>query len=178
MKYIFDFDDVLFHTTRRRLEHLYPFLEKMGISRNDINDFYEKTRGNHFSMKKLLNHFFSSEDLYEKAMEESEKFANSELINTIKKLGKKNCYILTYGDKEFQLDKIKRIGIENLFSEIIVVPTDEKKETIEKICAKHKKEKVVFVDDKAKHFENLDFKKCPNLTTILYNNQAIAKLLK
>ena len=108
MKYIFDFDDVLFYTTRRRNEFLYPFLKKMGISRKALDSFYEKTRGNHFSMKKLLAHFSLGEDLYEKTMEEIEKFANSELIEIVKKIGKDNCYILTYGDEEFQLEKMCR----------------------------------------------------------------------
>src|ERR1035437_7034860 len=176
MKYIFDFDDVLFYTTRHRNEFLYPFLEKMGISRNDLDSFYTKTRGNQFSIKKLLAHFSLGEDLYEKAMKESEKFANLELINIVKKIGKDSCYILTYGNEEFQLEKIKRIGIDSLFSEIIVLPDDNKKEVIEKICAKYKNEEVVFIDDKPKHLINLDFKKYPTLKTILYSSKTSKSL--
>ncbi|OGI60855.1 hypothetical protein A2814_03530 [Candidatus Nomurabacteria bacterium RIFCSPHIGHO2_01_FULL_38_19] len=176
MKYIFDFDDVLFHTTRRRQEHLYPFLEKMGVAHEKINEYYNKIRGQQFSVKNLLKYFSLKEEMYEEIMRESKIFLNKDLVKLVKKAGKNNCYIITYGDKEFQLDKIKRAGVDSLFFEIIVVPTDEKKEIIEKICAKHADEKVIFIDDKAKHFEKLDFKKYPNLKTILYTGQDLSNL--
>ena len=176
MKLIFDLDDVLFHTTKRRNEYLWPFLEKLGIPKEKIEEYYTENRKNHFSMKKLLAHF-SIGDLYEKAMHQYENFVNQDLLEIVKRIGKLNCYLITYGDKEFQLDKIKRTGMADLFCEVIVVPTDHKKELIEKICTKHKNEKVVFVDDKIKHLENLDFKKCPKLKTILYDEQGFEKLL-
>ena len=50
-----------------------------------------------------------------------------------------------------------------------MVVADEKRELIEKICAEYKDEPILFIDDKIKHFEDLDFKKCPNLKTILYD---------
>jgi len=177
MKYIFDFDDVIFQTTRRRKEFIYPFLEKLGISMNEIDEYYKKERGQNFSMKNLLKNFsLPEEEMYEKIMHNSEEFANKKLISVIKKLGKENCYIITYGDDEFQLDKIKRIGIEKLFSKIIVVSKDEKKKIIENICKKHKDEKVLFVDDKIKHFKNIDFKKHPNLKGILYDERGLEKI--
>jgi len=176
MKYIFDFDDVIFQTTRRSKEYLYPFLEKLGIVHDEIEKYYTKTRGQNFSMKKLLTHFFSGEELYEKAMKDYDKFVNKELINIIKTLGKENCFVITYGDEEFQLDKIKRIGVENLFSKIFVVVVDEKREIIEKICTQYKNEKVIFIDDKVKHFENLDLVKFPNLKPILFDEQGLEKL--
>ena len=37
-------------------------------------------------------------------------------------------------------------------------------------------DKVIFIDDKAKHFEKLDFKKYPNLKTILYTGQDLSNL--
>src|SRR3989344_5732391 len=77
-------------------------------------------------------------------------------------------YILTHGGEEFQLDKIKRTGIIPLFSYIIVV-FEKKTKTIEKICTKYKDEKIFFIDDKQKHFDELNMKKCPHLKTILYN---------
>ena len=177
MKYIFDFDDVLFYTTKHRKEHLIPFLEKLGITRQKIDDFYGKARGDHFSMKKLFSHFaLRREELYEAAMSEYEKFANIELIDVIKTLGKDNCFIITYGDKDFQLEKIKRIGVDKLVSDIIVVVNDEKKELVEKFCNQYKNETVLFIDDKIKHLENLDFTKCPNLKTIFYDEHGLEKL--
>ena len=177
MKYIFDFDDVLFQTGRRRYEHMYPRLKKAGISTHDIDEYYQKVRGELFSMKKLLAHFSLKEDYYEEMMREIETFNNEELLKEIKKLGKSNCYIISYGDTEFQLDKIKRTGVASLFSEIIVVQ-ESKKKMVEKICTKHKDEKVFFIDDKAENFKDLDFKKSPNLKTILYTGQNLESYLQ
>jgi len=178
MKYIFDFDDVIFETTRRRLEHVYPFLEERGIPVSEIDDYYKKVRGEQFSIKKLLKHFSLGEELYEEMMHGSETFANPELIELIKKMGKENCYLITYGDEDFQRDKIKILNVGSLFLEIIVVPTDEKRKLIEEICARYPDETVLFIDDKAKHFVNLDFKKYPKLRTVHWDKQHGLEKLK
>lgn len=177
MKFIFDFDDVLFNTTDELIKHIYAVLKKEGVPHNSAKKYLEREVLNRFSLKKMLVYFSVSPKLYERILKESKKFVNKELLKIIKKLGKVNCYIITYGDEEFQLDKIKRTNTNSLFSEIIVVSVDEKKELIEKICAKHKNEKVVFIDDKPKHFVDLDFKKCPNLKTILFDERGLEKFI-
>jgi len=177
MKYIFDFDDVLFNTTKMFKKHMYICLEKAGISKRIAEEYYKKVREKEFSLKNSIAILLAKqkinktkiEDVYEKIMSKCWNFTNLELLKNIKKFGKKNCFIVSSGEKEFQKDKIKRSGIAPLFSEIIVV-SESKKEVLEKICAKHKDEKIIFIDDKTKHFENLDFKKCPNLKTVLFTN--------
>lgn len=176
MKYIFDFDDTLFFTTKHRKEHMFPMLQKAGIPSNEIEEYYKKAREEQFSLKKLLNHFSKKGEIYEDIMSESKRFLNTELLDLIKKIGKINCYIITYGDEEFQRDKIKRADISSLFSEIIVIP-ESKKGAIEKICLKHKDEQVIFIDNKIEYFNDLDFVKYPNLKTILYNGQSIKNLI-
>jgi FMN phosphatase YigB (HAD superfamily) len=178
MKFIFDFDDVLFHTTKHFKEHILIVMEKIGAPRNFVTEYLEKERWKLFSLKKLIARFANDnkEYVYEEIMGKNKNFINNELLILIKKLGKLNCYIVTYGEEEFQRDKIKRTGIDSLFSEIIVV-SGSKKEAVEKICSKHRDEKVVFIDDKAKYFENLDFKRYPNLKTILYDEKGLEKLI-
>ena len=85
--------------------------------------------------------------------------------------------MVSYGEEEFQTTKIERSGIAPLFSEIIIVG-GSKKEAVEKICEKYKNEEVIFIDDKAKHFEDLDFKKYPNLKTVLYSGQNLEDIVK
>ncbi len=174
MKFIFDFDDVLFHNTRKFKEHMYACLEKSGVKRREAEEYYLKTRTNQFWLKGMLAHF-SAGHLYEEIMQASENLVNQELIELIKKIGKSNCYILSYGDKEFQLDKIERTQIAPLFREVIVV-SDSKKETVEKICSIHKDEAILFIDDKPEHFANLDLSKYPNLKTILFDEKGLEKL--
>ncbi|HEV7701954.1 MAG TPA: HAD hydrolase-like protein [Candidatus Paceibacterota bacterium] len=177
MKYIFDFDDTLFLTSKKFKKYIFIILNKAGISHELVKDYFQKEEFNLFSLKKMLKYFSAEEEVYENIMNETKNFINEGLIKTIKKLGKENCYIVTYGDEEFQRDKIERAKISPLFSEIIVVGKEYKKEAIEKICGRHKDEEVVFIDDKQKHFDELDMSKCPNLKTILYAGQDIKPLL-
>ena len=176
MKYIFDFDDVIFYTTKHRLNHMFPILEKLGISREQIDAYYKKTRLEGFSLRNTLNFFFphqkkdEHESLHEEIMQSGKNYINIELMEFIKKLGKENCFLITHGGGEFQKEKIRRAGAEPLFSEIIIL-IGSKKEAVEKICEKFKNETVVFVDDKPQYFEDLDFKKYPNLKTVLYTRQ-------
>jgi FMN phosphatase YigB (HAD superfamily) len=179
MKYIFDFDDVLFQTTRHRLEHMFIVLENAGIPKSEVEEYYKNGKNgevNRFSLKNLLTHFSLSENTYEEIMGNMEDFMNDALIKQIQKLGKKNCYLVTAGHKEFQLDKVTRSGIATFFAEIIVA-SGTKKEAVEKICADFKDEEVIFIDDKKHFFKDLDFKKHPNLKTILYTGQDLSKIL-
>lgn len=172
MKYIFDFDEVLFYTTRHYTNHVCVILEKAGVSKNLVEEYRERECLNLFSMKKMLSNFSVPEILYSEIMNEIKNFRNDHLLGLIKKLGKANCLILTYGEEEYQLAKIERIDIAHLFSKIIVTQ-GSKKCAVEEITAQYKDETVFFIDDQARHFENLDFKKCPNLKTILYTGQNI-----
>lgn len=180
MKYIFDFDDVLFHTTKHRKEHMFPLLEKAGISSNSINEYYQKTRLEGFSLKDTISYFLphkksDHEKLYSAIMDEGKNFINKDLFEVVKKLGKENCFLITHGGDEFQKDKMNRAGATSLFSEIIIL-VGSKKEAVERICEKYKEEEVIFIDDKPQYFEDLDFKKYPNLKTILYTGQDLSYL--
>lgn len=180
MKYIFDFDDVLFDNTKQFKEHMYLCLEKVGIPRNIAETYYEEVRENGFSIKNFVSVLLSrgkiteieGMELCKKIMAENKNFANTKLIEKIKNLGKENCFIVTHGLNDYQLDKINSIDILPLFNEIITVQ-GSKKEAVEAICAKYKNEEVLFIDDKTKHFESLDFDKYPNLKTILYTGQKL-----
>lgn len=171
MKYIFDFDDTLFYTSKKFKEDIFIILSKLGITREEVKKYFEKEEFNLFSLKKMLMNFSIKEEIYENIISKCESFVNQDLLNLVKKLGKENCYIVTYGYEEFQLDKIERSGIASFFSDIIVVGKEYKKEAIEQICSKYADEKVFFIDDKQKHFDELDMSKCQNLKTILYQEQ-------
>jgi len=178
MKFIFDFDDVLVYTSigeKNIRGHIYSALEKHGVSPALSREYVERERWNLFSLHKMLSHFSLSQDLYEEIMPGMKNFVNKKLIELVKKLGKENCFIVTYGDPDFQVDKIKRSGVSNLFSEIFPV-IGIKNKPIEKICKKYPDEKIFFIDDKVKHFDDLNMSKCPNLKTILYDEQGLEKL--
>lgn len=184
MKYIFDFDDVLFHNTEKLKPHMYELIEKAGIPKAEANEHYLKIR-HEFVMRDFIESLFfqrdylnsvNKDELYEDIMKESKNFINKDVLEIILKLGKENCFMVTHGETEHQMDKINRVGIFDLFSKIYVVQ-GSKKEAVEGICEQFKDEPTFFIDDKIHHLENLDIKKYPNLKTILYTGQDLTPLL-
>ena len=132
MKFIFDFDDVLFDNTKKFKDHMYLSLEKAGVPRDAAEEYYKKIGGSKFWLKDMLAHFSINENLYEKILGESSNFTNKELLKIILGLGKENCYIVTHGGEEWQKDKIKSVGIDSFFYDIVVV-SESKKEAVEEI---------------------------------------------
>ena len=183
MKIIFDFDDVLFNNTKQFKPHMYACLEEAGVSQNFAEKYYKEVREKEFSLKDFITYLFhhqkitdtAVEDVYKKIMNECKNFINIELIELVKKIGKSNCYIITNGEKEFNYDKVYGSGVAPLFNKIYIVP-GSKKSILENICRKNKNEKVIFIDDKNKFLDDIDFKKCQNLKTILYDENGLEKL--
>jgi FMN phosphatase YigB (HAD superfamily) len=175
MKYIFDFDDVLFKNTKEFKEHVYDILEKAGIPREKSKALYLDHRNN-FSLEVFLSSLFYGpnneqeiKEIHEEIMKEAPGFVNRELLGALHhgRLKKDDIYIVTSGNEEFQREKIERSGLAEFFhpSHIIPVP-DKKTEAITKIVHDAKGEEVVFIDDKDHHFKDLN--DLPNLTTIHY----------
>ncbi len=181
MKFIFDFDDVLFHAKDFK-KRMYTCLNNVGVSFNRAEEYYQKVRGGEFSLKNYISELLkiekvdtiTIEDVYENIMRECPNFINKELVSIVKELGKTNCYLVTYGEYEFNKAKVERSGLAPLFCEIKIV-SGSKKEIIYDICGRNKDEKIIFIDDKIQFFEDLDLKKCPNLKTILYDEQSLEK---
>jgi FMN phosphatase YigB (HAD superfamily) len=183
MKYIFDFDDVIFNNTAQFKVHMYSCLENVGIPKEKAEEYYKEVRMDGFSVKKLVSTIFikenitiiTEEELCEAILSKCRDFLNTELIEIIKNLGRENFFIVTHGIEEYQLEKIKRTEITSLFSRIVVVQ-DSKKEAIEAICNDYKDEKVLFIDDQIKRLIDLDMEKAPNLKTVLFDEHGLEKL--
>ncbi len=184
MKFIFDFDDVLFNSTKQLKKRIYMCLDKIGVSYDTAEVYYKEVRGGEFSLKNFISNLLAQEkiknikmeDVYKDIMSKCPDFVNKELVEVVRSLGKENCYLVTYGEYEFNKAKVEKSGLAPLFCEVNIVP-GSKKEIIYDICNRNKDDKVLFVDDKVKFFEDLDFKKYPNLKTILYDEQGLGKLI-
>ncbi len=177
-KYIFDFDDVLFHNTEKFKKHMYKCFEDIDVSCDVVKQYYREEKNKGFVLRNLVISVIEGEkinsvephDLTENIMRECKNFVNNELIEQIKLLDTNDCFIITHGVTEYQLEKIDRTGIKSLFSDIIVIQ-DTKKWSAEAICKRFKDDQVIFIDDKEKRFADLDFDKHPNLKTVLYVGQ-------
>ncbi|MEK7585978.1 MAG: HAD hydrolase-like protein [Patescibacteria group bacterium] len=183
MKLILDFDDTLSNNKLLK-EHIYKCLEEVGVLSATSEKYYKEVRATNtpFSLKDFLSSVLTRENtkgdieiLYEKIMEICPTLLDTKLLEIVRKLGKDNCYLVTNGNYEYQMDKIEKSKIVQLFQKIIVVP-GSKKEPIEKICTDNKDDKVVFVDNKEVFFKDLDMNVCNNLTTILYDEYGLESL--
>jgi len=174
-KYIFDFDDVLFFNTEKFKKYMYKCFEEIGVSYDTVKNYYKIEKEKGWTLHNLVASVISGEnitsiskeELSEKIMKECKNFINNELVDKIKELEVKDCYIVTHGVNEYQYEKIKRTNLEPFFNQIFIVQ-DTKKGPVEMICGKFRDDEVVFVDDKEKRFADLDLEKCPNLRTVLY----------
>ncbi|HEU0085729.1 MAG TPA: HAD hydrolase-like protein [Candidatus Paceibacterota bacterium] len=179
MKLIFDFDDTLFRTTPLFKERMFSVLEAEGIPRIQSETLYKEMRVKEFSLMDYIGKFFTDEkkkvELYQRIMETCSDLVNEELMSVVVATGKENCYIVTNGEQEFQLEKIEMSGIAPFFEEIIVV-SGSKKEVIEKICQEFPDEKVIFVENREIFLSDLDIGKLPNLKTVPYDKNGFQKL--
>ena len=174
-KYIFDFDDVLFFNIEKFKKHMYQCFNEVGVDYDIVKKYYKIEKEKGWVLQNLVESVLngenittvSKEDLSEKIMKECENFVNNELVDKIKQLKKEDCYMVTHGVKEYQLEKVNRTGVGHLFTQIFTV-LDTKKGPVEIICEQFKNDDVVFVDDKEKRFADLDFVKYPNLRKVLY----------
>ncbi|MFA6353320.1 MAG: hypothetical protein WCW93_00050 [Candidatus Paceibacterota bacterium] len=174
-KYIFDFDDVLFFNTEKFKKHMYKCFEEIGVQYDTVKKYYKIEKEKGWVLHNLVASVLkgenltsiSKEELSEKIMGECKNFINDELIDRIKRLKVENCYMVTHGVNEYQLEKVSRTGLGPLFTQIFTV-LDTKKGPVEMICEQFKDDEIIFIDDKEKRFADLDFKKYPNLRTVLY----------
>ena len=180
MKLIVDFDDVLFNAAGLK-ETFFKALENKGIQSARDEYHFERKNDRPFSLKLFLKRIcdekgiVDSDALYQEVMEVCKDLVNKELVEVLKEHGMHNCYIVTNGEEEFQKDKITRTGLESLVREVIVVP-GAKKEVVEMLCAKYPTETIIFIDDKNKFFTDITMEACPNLKTVVYNENGLENL--
>ena len=189
MKLILDFDDVLFNA-RGLKDVMFRVLSEHGVENGEELYNRERSRpGNIFMPKEFLRNACSTldmedddvvtevnvDELYNEIMRECPRLINQELVALVASIGKENCYIISNGSQEFQMDKIIRSGLQALVGDIIVVPGSKKQE-IEKICKRFPNEEVIFADDKSIFLNDLDRDVCKNLKTVIYNENGLENL--
>ena len=190
MKLILDFDDALFNAKELK-DVIFRVLREHGVENGE--ELYTRERskvGNIFMPKEFLKNACSAldmedsdvvtevnvDELYDEIMSECPRLINQGLVVLTTSVGKENCYIISNGSQEFQMDKMKRSGVGALVGSIIVVPGSKKQE-IEKICRKFPNEEVIFADNKSIFFDDLDREVCNNLKTVLYNENGLESLM-
>lgn len=182
MKYIFDFDDVIFdsHTFKNRIAEL---LLGYSISREDFLADYAQVRGPGYSVSQHITDLFQK---YNVQVGESEitsivdtlfadikQLLNFDVVTFISK-NTSDVFILSAGNTDFQMRKIIETGIKDIVSEVVIVP-HSKKEWVIVFAKKYPDETVYFIDDNREHLLHKEFDSVSNLKTILYTGKECLK---
>ncbi len=172
MKIFIDFDDVLFNTKDFKKDLINIFIDNGVSEQQFIEESYwdgrynlkeqiisleQKYKIDGQKLRKELKYFF--EDL--------SKYVFKDVLPFVQKFKKENLFVISYGDKKIQTEKIRQAGIASYFQEIII--THNKVEAINKILNERKnivKEKLYFLDDRTQYIMEVK-KSLPKIITIL-----------
>lgn len=172
MNFYLDFDYTIFDTYEFRKE-LYKILENNGCNRDSLKLTLEtgthkliniRERFKELSRKKdvpLENFIKPLEDVYKNC----EKYIYDDVINFLKYLKQQNhkIYILTWGEKEYQKEKVEASKIEKYIDEVIY--TEKLKYNLD---IQYKEG--IFIDDSIRDLKGLYAKKAKHVFRIKRTN--------
>ncbi|EKD58968.1 MAG: hypothetical protein ACD_56C00017G0006 [uncultured bacterium] len=168
MKIFIDFDDVIFNTKKFNL-YLRDFYDLHGIDQELIQKHYYDPDDN--SKVKLFDSegLFSRLEKYEKIntknlrenfteyIKDLSSFIFDDVENFLIGVGRENVYLVSFGLPVFQNEKITGAGINKLVSGCIVtrgLKSEAVQQVITKMNIDHK-EKMIFIDDRVEHVEDI-----------------------
>lgn len=175
MKIFFDFDDTLFHTSYILggfTHDLRGVFTQGGWTREQIAEFRQAFSGSAFDAGKLYHykhHLALLEEKYPKGtsdqtllstksfMKDLRQYLFPDVIPALELLGKENIVLLTYGDRDFQNEKIVGSGIAAYVSDIVITKGEKLgplRDWLQKRYPNEKIEESWFIDDKQKYFKS------------------------
>ena len=174
MNYYLDFDYTLFDTYAFR-EELYKILEKNGLDKNSLPLTAEKKDNNQklLNIKEVFKKLSKEKNIpldnfmepLKKLYERGQEFLYSdsmEFLEYLKSKGHK-LYTITWGEKEYQKEKIKISKIDKYFDEIIFA--EQLKYTLDIDY-----ENGIFIDDSVRDLEGLYAKNAKQVFRIKRKN--------
>lgn len=151
---LLDFDRTLFNTDIFLLK-IKNIFTAIGINKDKFTESYKKLKP--YSIKKhlsLLNINAQDKsivtDKLNTLISNTNKFLFPDTIKFLNFLKKSNIeiFLVTYGNKEFQNNKIKNSNIENLLDKVIITATSQNKINIYKTIAnKNQNKEIIIIDD-------------------------------
>lgn len=184
MKLIFDYDDVIVDSSKIKAA-LFKVLADRGFP-NAARDYaLWRSSGKVFSYRDFLVSVDSSlgfpenkelqDSLYNNIIAVSGSSVKPEILEIMKRYRPENCYIVTNGTEEDQMQKIRESIGEDSVRQIYVV-SGSKRDVIKEICLRHKDEEVIFIDDKAHYLNDIHGEGYENLKTVLFNEHGLENL--
>lgn len=173
MKIILDFDDTILNTGLL-MKELVGIFTRAGLSEKDYYENYRRTKEikGDFDLDLILNLSSETIDLDKKKIKNEiailfdgmEIFVYRDFFDFCKNFSRENMILLSTGEKDFQMNKIKGSKVIPYFSEVIVI-SREKSEKLKVISKKYPGEDMIFVDDKAREIDRAK-KLLPGLITL------------
>lgn len=175
MMLFLDFDDTLFDTVlvegkfwldlRKIYEQGGWSIEMIEKTVDEFSDAAFDGKPNTYSIEKFLAllHARQPSEQYAVVLSESQEFMRElaryvfpDVIPFLKQFPKRNLFIVTFGDPNFQKGKIFGAHLESYVHDILVTEGQPKMEVIREYLQKNAiplTEPVIFVDDKERYFE-------------------------
>lgn len=183
MKIIFDFDHTLF-SVRKFYQTFENEFKKIGVSKKLFKETFEESKRKEryykpsrqfdliikknpkISLKKLKESF-------KKILSKANDFLYPDVEPLLKKIENKfDLFLLSYGDKNFQREKIEKSDIAKFFKKVFITSDINKASTFKKIIASASKrglkEKTIFIDDNPAALSAVK-EKFPKVITIRMN---------
>ena len=183
MKIFIDFDDVLFNT-KLFYEGIKNVFFENGISEEMFEKYYkdpetEKKRGiiqkynPYKQIEKIGKTGIGTKKLkrdFSDFIKNTSQYIFEDGIEFLKKVKNEDLYIISYGDKKFQNEKIINSGISKYFKRILIAETT-KAAAIRKILNKKAKEgeALIFIDDRERFLSDIK-ESYPGMVTFLFSN--------
>ncbi|MCX6761496.1 MAG: hypothetical protein NTY33_01435 [Candidatus Moranbacteria bacterium] len=169
MKIFIDFDDVIFNTGKFKEDFLNKVFIRNGATKADFTKTYYhffKKNGQvdrYYDPKKQLKALGKKDyirgDKLEKDfhifMKNLKKYVFGDVAYFLKKISKRDLFLISYGDPLFQKMKIEGTHTSKLFGEVILGKF-RKMDLISNVVEKHKlsqNDKIIVIDDLPKHLK-------------------------
>ena len=180
MKIFIDFDDALFNT-KQLVVDIKSIFEKNGVSEEIFKKYYkdpetEKNKGvvkynPYKQIEKIKAQGFDTvkiEKELPKLLKDTSRYLFKDGIRFLEELKEEELYIVSYGDEQYQREKINNSGISGYFKKILIIDVS-KAVAIRKIL-KNKSiksgEALIFIDDREKFLKDIK-KSYPGMVTFL-----------
>ncbi len=180
MKIFIDFDDVLFNTKKFK-EDIIKIFGENGVSEKIFQKYYKgfpatskkgelRKYNPREQIKKIKSLGIKTDKIekdFSKLLKNAKKYIFKDGIRFLKKFEKEEMYVVSYGDKKFQEEKIKSSGIEKYFRKILIANTSKAVKI--RMILRNKNigqgEAIIFIDDRVKFLRDIK-KSYPGMVTI------------
>lgn len=180
MKIFIDFDDVLFNTKFFK-DDIKIIFEKNGFSEEIFKKYYKefparrkKGEVRKYNLRERIKKIKALgiktggiEKDFSNLLKKSKKYVFEDGIKFLNKFRKEELYVVSYGDKKFQLEKIENSGVGKYFKKIIIADTSKAVGIRKALRNKNIEpgEAIIFLDDRVKFLKDIK-KSYPGMVTI------------